>query len=65
MAVEGYNKAASIALNSGGSSSELTLTIMLVVALIFVPIVLAYQAWVYWTFSHKVTKDELKEEHAY
>lgn len=62
---EGYNSAASVALNNGGSSSELTLTIMLVVALIFVPVILLYQAWVYWTFSHKVTEEELKEEHAY
>lgn len=65
MVAEGYNTAASIALNNGGSSSELTLTIMLVVALTFVPVILAYQAWVYYTFSHKVTEEELKKEHAY
>lgn len=65
MVADGYNIAASVALNNGGSSSELTLTIMLVVALIFVPVVLAYQAWVYWVFSYKVTEDEIKKEHAY
>lgn len=62
---EGYNTAASIALNNGGSSSELTLTIMLVVVLIFVPVIIGYQAWVYWTFSHKVTEEELKKDYSY
>jgi cytochrome d ubiquinol oxidase subunit II len=33
------------------SSSHLTLTIMLVVALIFVPVVIAYQVWTYWFFA--------------
>ena len=47
------------------ASSELTLTIMLVVALICVPVVIAYQFWVYWLFSHKVTSEELDSEHAY
>lgn len=48
-----------------GASSELTLTIMLVVALCCVPVVLAYQAWVYVLFSHKITEEELEDEHAY
>ena len=47
------------------ASSPLTLQIMLTVALIFVPIVLIYQAWVYRLFSHKVTEESLKEDHAY
>ena len=33
------------------SSSPLTLKIMLGVALVFVPIVIAYQIWVYWLFG--------------
>ena len=33
------------------SSSPLTLKIMLAVALVFVPIVIAYQIWVYWLFG--------------
>ena len=37
------------------SSSQLTLMIMLVAAVIFVPIVLAYTAWVYKILSGKVT----------
>jgi cytochrome d ubiquinol oxidase subunit II len=41
------------------SSSPLTLKIMLTVALIFVPIVLIYQGWVYKKFSFKLTEEEL------
>lgn len=55
----------SITLFNGGSSSQLTLSIMLGVALTGVPIVLAYQAWVYYTFSHRVTQEELESDHAY
>ncbi len=47
------------------ASSPLTLKIMLVVALIFVPIVIIYQAWVYKTFSHKITQEDLDYEEAY
>ncbi|MBZ0292895.1 MAG: cytochrome d ubiquinol oxidase subunit II [Anaerolineae bacterium] len=39
------------------SSSEYTLQIMTVVALIFVPIVLLYQAWTYWVFRKRITSD--------
>ena len=41
------------------ASSPLTLKIMLVVALIFVPLVIGYQTWVYILFSGKVTEEEL------
>ncbi len=41
------------------ASSPLTLKIMLGVALVFVPIVIGYQAWVYNLFKHKVTEEEL------
>lgn len=47
------------------ASSELTLTIMLCVALVCVPIVIIYQSWVYWLFSHKVTEKDLDSEHSY
>jgi cytochrome d ubiquinol oxidase subunit II len=47
------------------SSSPLTLTIMLIVVLIFVPIVLAYQIWAYYLFRGKVKKEELAYEEAY
>jgi cytochrome d ubiquinol oxidase subunit II len=36
------------------SSSHYTLTVMTVVALIFTPIVLAYQAWTYWVFRARL-----------
>ena len=39
------------------SSSPHTLKLMTVVALTFVPIVLAYQAWSYWVFRKRVTRD--------
>ena len=48
-----------------GASSQLTLKIMLGVALVTVPIVLAYQFWLYKTFSAPVTDEDLKDEHAY
>lgn len=48
-----------------GASSQLTLKIMLGVALVMVPIVLAYQFWLYRLFSAPVTHDDLKDEHAY
>jgi cytochrome d ubiquinol oxidase subunit II len=41
------------------SSSQLTLTIMLVVVAIFVPIVLAYQAWAYRLFHTPVRAEDL------
>lgn len=43
------------------SSSPYTLQVMSIVALIFVPIVLAYQAWTYWVFRKRVsTKSKLE-----
>ena len=47
------------------ASSQLTLTIMLGVAVICVPVVIAYQSWVYWVFSHKVTSKVLDSDHSY
>jgi len=41
------------------ASSPLTLKIMLVVVILFVPVVLAYQTWTYFTFRDKVTLDDL------
>ncbi len=42
-----------------GSSSQLTLKIMLGVALVMVPIVIAYQTWVYIFLRNKVTEKDL------
>ena len=58
------NPAYSLTVNNS-SSSPLTLKIMLVVAVIFVPIVIAYQSWVYRLFSTKVQPGDLLEEEAY
>jgi cytochrome bd ubiquinol oxidase subunit II len=40
------------------SSSQYTLTVMSIVALIFVPIVLAYQGWTYYMFRKRVSTDK-------
>lgn len=49
---------------AGAASSPLTLKIMLVVALVFVPVVIAYQAWVYWLFRERITdKDTMPGGH--
>ena len=50
---------------AGAASSNLTLTIMLVLALIFVPVVIAYQVWVNHMFRGKVTEKDLHYEDAY
>jgi cytochrome bd ubiquinol oxidase subunit II len=47
------------------ASSPLTLKIMLGVALTFVPIIIAYQSWVYCLFKDKVTEDDLKYDEAH
>lgn len=48
------------------SSSPYTLKIMTVVALIFVPIVIAYKIWVYRVFRARVTaEDVMKQEQGY
>jgi len=48
------------------SSSQYTLKIMTAVALIFVPIVIAYKIWVYRVFRARVgEQDVLEDEHSY
>lgn len=44
------------------SSSRLTLQIMSVVALLFVPVVLAYQGWSYYVFSKRISRDSIPRE---
>jgi cytochrome d ubiquinol oxidase subunit II len=41
------------------ASTPTTLRVMTVVALIFVPLVLAYQAWSYWVFRKRVSREQL------
>ncbi len=44
------------------SSSDLTLKIMSIVALLFVPVVLAYQGWSYYIFSKRVSRDAIPRD---
>jgi len=44
---------------TNASSSHYTLTVMTWVALIFTPVVLAYQGWTYWVFSKRLTRADL------
>lgn len=50
---------------ANSSSSPLTLKIMLVVALVFVPVVIAYQVWVHLLFKEKVTDADMLHEEGY
>jgi cytochrome d ubiquinol oxidase subunit II len=43
------------------SSTPYTLTVMSLVALVFVPIVVGYQAWTYWVFRHRITAESTLE----
>ncbi len=42
------------------ASGPYTLQVMTIVAVIFVPIVLAYQAWSYWLYRQRVKNDPEK-----
>ncbi|WP_394552120.1 cytochrome d ubiquinol oxidase subunit II [Agromyces sp. MMS24-JH15] len=42
------------------SSSQYTLTVMSWVALFFLPLVLAYQAWTYWVFRKRITREAVE-----
>ena len=46
------------------ASSHYTLVIMTWAAVIFVPIVLAYQAWTYWVFRKRLTTSHIPEQAA-
>ena len=39
------------------SSTNYTLTVMTVVAVLLVPVVLMYQAWTYWVFRHRLSAE--------
>jgi len=43
-----------------GMASQLALTIMTWVAVVFVPLVIAYQGWKYYRFSYKINADYFK-----
>lgn len=46
---------------SNASSTEGTLKIMTIVAIVMTPIVLAYQAWTYWVFRKRLTTEMIHE----
>ena len=47
-------------LNIGNaSSSPYTLGVMTIVALVFTPLVLGYQAWTYWVFRHRIHREDV------
>jgi cytochrome d ubiquinol oxidase subunit II len=43
------------------SSSPYTLRVMTIIAFVFVPIVLAYQAWSYWVFRKRLKREDTLE----
>ena len=49
---------------TNASATHYTLTIMTVVALIFTPLVLAYQAWSYWVFRKRISVDHIPAHRA-
>ena len=56
------NPAATLTITNA-SSTPYTLKIMTIVAVIFVPIVLAYQAWTYWVFRKRVSPSDIPNPH--
>ena len=54
------NPAYSLTLNAS-ASSHYTLTVMTIVAVILLPVVLAYQGWTYWVFRHRVGREGFTE----
>jgi cytochrome d ubiquinol oxidase subunit II len=53
--VSSLNPAWSLTIQNS-SSSQYTLQVMSIVALIFVPIVLVYQGWTYWVYRKRITQ---------
>jgi len=45
---------------AASSASHYTQTVMTVVAVILVPVVLAYQGWTYWVFRHRLGRDDFE-----
>jgi cytochrome d ubiquinol oxidase subunit II len=43
------------------SSTDYTLTIMTVVAVVFTPLVLLYQGWSYWVFRQRISADRIPQ----
>jgi cytochrome d ubiquinol oxidase subunit II len=49
---------------SNASATHYTLKIMTIVAVIFTPVVLAYQAWTYWVFRKRIAVDHIPADPA-
>jgi cytochrome d ubiquinol oxidase subunit II len=47
---------------ANASSSDYTLKVMTIVALIFTPIVLIYQGWTYWVFRKRLTTNVIPDD---
>jgi cytochrome bd ubiquinol oxidase subunit II len=47
---------------SNASSTDYTLKVMTVVAVIFTPVVLCYQAWTYWVFRRRISVHHIPAE---
>ncbi len=60
--VSSLNPAYSLTITNA-SSSPYTLSVMTVVACIFVPIVLIYQIWAYYLFRKRITAQDAEEEY--
>ena len=43
------------------TSSQLTLNLMTYVAIVFVPIILAYTAWCYWKMFGRITREDIEK----
>jgi cytochrome d ubiquinol oxidase subunit II len=43
---------------AAAASNQYALVVLTVVAAVFLPIVLAYQAWTYWVFRHRLGRDD-------
>jgi cytochrome bd ubiquinol oxidase subunit II len=48
---------------TNASSTDLTLTIMTVVAVLFTPLVLLYQGWTYYVFRRRTSADRIADAH--
>ncbi|MFC3999589.1 cytochrome d ubiquinol oxidase subunit II [Nocardiopsis sediminis] len=50
---------------ANAASAPYTLTVISWVALVFVPVVVGYQAWSYWVFRRRVTREHIEPAPAY
>ena len=46
---------------TNASATDYTLKVMTIVAAIFTPIVLGYQAWTYWVFRKRISEHHIPD----